>query len=104
MESGEIAARTVAQALACPDRAGAERVLQGYPRALADAYGGYYALGRTFVKAIGRPELMRFATRHAMSRPALMRFAFKLLGNLTDPRGDAADRLINAMTRLTPGR
>jgi hypothetical protein len=47
---------------------------------------------------------MRFATRHAMSRPALMRFAFKLLGNLTDPRGDAADRLINAMTRLTPAR
>jgi geranylgeranyl reductase family protein len=104
MESGEIAARTVAQALVLPDWAGAERVLHGYPRALADAYGGYYALGRMFVKAIGRPELMRFATRHAMSRPALMRFALKLLGNLTDPRGDAADRLINAMTRLTPAR
>ncbi|HLH58371.1 MAG TPA: geranylgeranyl reductase family protein [Streptosporangiaceae bacterium] len=104
MESGEIAARTVAQALACPSWAGAEHVLHGYPRALADAYGGYYALGRAFVKAIGRPELMRFATRHAMSRPALMRFALKLLGNLTDPRGDAGDRLINAMTRLAPAR
>ena len=56
------------------------------------------------MKAIGRPELMRFATRHAMSRPALMRFALKLLGNLTDPRGDASDRLINAMTRLAPAR
>ena len=54
--------------------------------------------------AIGRPELMRFATRHAMSRPALMRFALKLLGNLTDPRGDASDRLINALTRLAPAR
>jgi menaquinone-9 beta-reductase len=104
MESAEIAARIVTQALATSTWAGAEQVLQSYPRALADAYGGYYALGRTFVKAIGRPELMRFATRHAMSRPALMRFAFKLLGNLTDPRGDAADRLINAMTRLTPAR
>ena len=104
MESGEIAARTVAQALAWPDAAGTERVLHGYPRVLADAYGGYYALGRTFVKAIGRPELMRFATRHAMSRPALMRFALKLLGNLTDPRGDASDRLINALTRLAPAR
>ena len=89
MESGEIAARTVTQALAAPSWAEAEEVLNSYPRALADAYGGYYALGRTFVKAIGRPELMRFATRHAMSRPALMRFALKLLGNLTDPRGDA---------------
>jgi geranylgeranyl reductase family protein len=104
MESGQIAARTVTQALAWPDAAGAERVLHGYPRVLADAYGGYYALGRAFVKAIGRPELMRFATRHAMSRPALMRFALKLLGNLTDPRGDASDRLINAVTRLAPAR
>jgi menaquinone-9 beta-reductase len=104
MESGEIAARVVTQALAWPDAAGAERVLHGYPRVLADAYGGYYALGRAFVKAIGRPELMRFATRHAMSRPALMRFALKLLANLTDPRGDASDRLINAMTRLAPAR
>ena len=104
MESGEIAARIVTQALAAPSWAGAEKVLNSYPRALADAYGGYYALGRTFVKAIGRPELMRFATRHAMSRPALMRFALKLLGNLTDPGGDASDRLINAMTRLAPAR
>jgi len=104
MESGQIAARTVTQALASPTWAGTEKVLNSYPRALADAYGGYYALGRTFVKAIGRPELMRFATRHAMSRPALMRFALKLLGNLTDPRGDASDRVINAMTRLTPAR
>jgi geranylgeranyl reductase family protein len=105
MESGEIAARVVTQALAWPDAAGAERVLHGYPRVLADTYGGYYALGRAFVKAIGRPELMRFATRHAMSRPALMRFALRLLGNLTDPRGgDASDRLISALIRLAPAR
>ena len=73
MESGEILARTIAQALARARRTETERVLAGYPRALAQAYGGYYALGRVFVKAIGRPELMRFATQHAMSRPALMR-------------------------------
>jgi geranylgeranyl reductase family protein len=103
MESGEILARTVAQALARPTRAETDRVLRGYPRALADAYGGYYALGRIFVQLIGRPQLMRFATRHGMPRPALMRFALKLLANLTDPRGgDAADRLIHGMTRLAP--
>ena len=103
MESGEILARTIAQALARPTREQAERVLHGYPQALRDAYGGYYALGRVFVQLIGRPQLMRFVTRHGMSRPALMRFALKLLANLTDPRGgDAADRLINGMTRLAP--
>jgi geranylgeranyl reductase family protein len=103
MESGEILARTIAQALARPTRAETDRVLRGYPQALADTYGGYYALGRVFVQLIGRPQLMRFATRHGMSRPALMRFALKLLANLTDPKGgDAADRVINGMTRLAP--
>ena len=103
MECGEIAGRVIAQALARPDRAGTERVLQGYPRALRDAYGGYYTLGRKFVGAIGHPWVMKFATRHGMPRPALMRFTLKLLANLTEPRGgDAADRVINALSKLTP--
>ncbi len=102
MESGEILARTITQALARARRPETERVLADYPRALSQAYGGYYALGRVFVKAIGRPQLMRFATRHAMSRPALMGFALKLLANLTDTRGDAADRLVNGLSKLAP--
>ena len=102
MESGEILARTIVQALARARRSETERVLAGYPRALADAYGGYYAVGRTFVKAIGQPALMRFATKHAMTRPALMRFALKLLANLTDPGGDATDRLVNGLSKLVP--
>ena len=102
MESGEILARTIVQALARSRRAEAERVLAGYPHALSQAYGGYYALGRTFVKLIGKPTLMRFATKHSMGRPALMRFALKLLANLSDPRGDASDRLVNGLSRLAP--
>ena len=102
MESGEILARTIAQALARARRAETERVLAGYPRALREAYGGYYSVGRAFVKAIGQPALMRFATKHAMTRPALMAFALKLLANLTDPRGDASDRLVNGLSRLAP--
>jgi len=102
MESGEILARTVTQALARARRAETERVLASYPAALNQAYGGYYALGRVFVKAIGRPTLMRFATKHSMGRPALMRFALKLLANLTDPGGDATDRLVNGLARIAP--
>jgi geranylgeranyl reductase family protein len=102
MESGEILARTIVQALARSRRAETERVLAGYPHALSQAYGGYYALGRTFVKLIGKPALMRFATKHSMTRPALMRFALKMLANLTDPRGDASDRLVNGLSRLAP--
>jgi menaquinone-9 beta-reductase len=103
MESGEILARVVAQALARPTRAETERVLRGYPEELQAAYGRYYTLGRIFVQLIGRPQLMRYATSRGMNHPQLMRFALKLLANLTDPRdGDASDRVISAMTRLAP--
>jgi menaquinone-9 beta-reductase len=103
MESGEILARTVIQALSRSRAAQTERVLASYPQALRNEYGAYYALGRQFVKLIGRPGLMHFATKHSMNRPKLMGFALKLLANLTDPRdGDASDRLINGLTRLVP--
>ena len=102
LESGEILARTIVQALARDRAAETERVLAGYPAALSQAYGGYYTLGRQFVKLIGKPGLMRFATKHAMNRPALMRAALKLMANLTDPGGDAIDRLVNGLARLAP--
>jgi len=103
MESGQLLARVVAQALARPTRAETERVLRTYPEELQAAYGRYYTLGRVFVELIGRPKLMRYATARGMHHPQLLRFALKLLANLTDPRdGDASDRIISAMTRLAP--
>jgi menaquinone-9 beta-reductase len=103
LESGEMAARAIAQAMARPSAASAERVLQGYPQMLKDSYGGYYTLGRVFVELIGKPSFMRFATRHGVKRPAIMRLSMKLLGNLTETRGgDATDRLINAVSKMTP--
>jgi len=103
MESGELLARVVAQALARPARAETERVLRSYPQELQAAYGRYYTLGRVFVELIGRPKLMRYATSRGMHHPQLMRFALKLLANLSDPRdGDASDRIISAMTRIAP--
>ncbi|WP_174554121.1 geranylgeranyl reductase family protein [Microtetraspora fusca] len=102
METGRTAADTVVTALSQPTPARRERVLRAYPQVLKDAYGGYFTLGRYFVEAIGRPGVMNFATRHAMPHPRLMRFALKLLGNLTDPRGDASDRIINALSKVAP--
>jgi flavin-dependent dehydrogenase len=103
LESGEIAARVITQALARPTTDSAEAVLHGYASALRDAYGGYYTLGRTFVHLIGKPSVMKFATRHGVKRPWVMRLTMKLLGNLTETRGgDAADRLINAMSKMAP--
>ncbi len=103
MESGEMAAEVMVQALARPAGAERERALMAYPQELKARFGGYYRLGGVFVKLIGRPEVMRLATKHGMPHPMLMRFVLKLLANLTDPRGgDAMDRVINAMTKVAP--
>jgi menaquinone-9 beta-reductase len=103
MESGEYAAGIIVQALARPTPAQRERALYDYPRVLKEVYGGYYTLGRLFVRAIGDPRVMKFATRHGMPHPTLMRFTLKLLANLTDPRGgDAMDRVINAISKVAP--
>ncbi|TDB82166.1 geranylgeranyl reductase family protein [Micromonospora sp. KC721] len=103
MESGELAAEVAVQALARPAGADRERALLAYPQELKARFGGYYRLGGIFVKLIGRPEVMRMATRYGMPHPTLMRFVLKLLANLTDPRGgDAMDRVINAMTKAAP--
>jgi geranylgeranyl reductase family protein len=103
MESGEIAAQTIAQALARPTADARERALQGYPTVLKQTYGGYYTVGRLFVKAIGDDRVMRLATRHGLPHPVLMRFVLKLMANLTDPRGgDAMDKVVNALSRIAP--
>ncbi|MER5645247.1 geranylgeranyl reductase family protein [Streptosporangium sp. NPDC002524] len=102
METGHIAAETIVQALGRVTPAQRERVLRAYPQTLKDAYGGYFTLGRGFVELIGHRGVMNFATRHALPHPHLMRFALKLLANLTDRRGDASDRIINALSKVAP--
>ncbi len=103
MESGEIAARTVVQALARPEGPARERVLESYASTLDAEYGGYFTLGRVFAKMIGNPTFMKQATRYGLPRHGLMRFTLKLMANLTDPHdGDASDKVINALSRLAP--
>jgi geranylgeranyl reductase family protein len=103
MESGKFAAEAAVQALARPDGPAREKALAGYPAAMAAEWGSYYRLGGVFVKLIGNPAVMRACTRHGLPHPRLMKLVLKLLANLTDPHGgDASDRIINALTRITP--
>jgi flavin-dependent dehydrogenase len=103
MESGKLAAEAAVQALARPDGPARERALAGYPVAMRAEWGSYYRLGALFVRLIGNPAVMRACTRHGLPHPGLMRFVLKLLANLTDPHdGDASDRIITALTRITP--
>jgi 2-polyprenyl-6-methoxyphenol hydroxylase-like FAD-dependent oxidoreductase len=91
LESGEVAADIIVQALARPTAAQRERTLYDYPQALKEAYGGYYTLGRLFVSAIGNPKVMKFATRHGLPHPTVMRIGSSTLCPRPflrpDPRG-----------------
>ena len=103
MESGQIVADVIVQAHARPTPASRELALQRYPRVLKDTYGGYYTLGRAFVKLIGNPKVMQIAAQRGLTHPMLMKFTLKLLANLTDPTGgDAMDRIINGLSRVAP--
>jgi geranylgeranyl reductase family protein len=103
MESGAIAAEVITQAHARQTPAQRELALRRYPKVLQDTYGGYYTLGRAFVKLIGNPKVMKLAAERGLTHPMLMRFTLKLLANLTDPAGgDAMDRIINGLTKVTP--
>ena len=101
METGKLAAELVYEALVS-DRPGLAHV---YPTELRRRYGPYYFIGRNFVKAIGKPAVMRTLTKFGLPREWLMRFAMRVMANLTDgPSGDVQDRLFDAMLRLAPAR
>ncbi|NJP67168.1 geranylgeranyl reductase family protein [Streptomyces spiramenti] len=103
MESGSIAAEVITQAHARRTPEQRELALRSYPKVLQETYGGYYTLGRAFVKLIGNPKVMKLATDRGLSHPMLMRFTLKMLANLTDPRGgDAMDRVINGLSKVAP--
>ena len=104
MESAEIAAAAMAEAHERgPGSPAAERALESYPTRLKAELGGYYTLGRTFVRLIGHPRVMRLCTTYGLPRRTLMRFTLKLLANLTDAHdGDTMDKLINSLSRIAP--
>ena len=54
METGEIAAELVHEALAM-DRPG---LTMRYPQVLRDTYGRYFFIGRQFARVIGKPAIM----------------------------------------------
>jgi flavin-dependent dehydrogenase len=103
MESGRLAAETAVAALAQPPGPARERVLRRYPERLRAEYGAHHRLGMGFLALLARPDLVRFATAHGLKRPPLVGGALRLMGNLSDGRdGDAWDRALAVLTRLTP--
>ena len=103
LQAGRVAADAIAQGLARGTAAGRERAFATYQRRMKDDLGGYYTLGRVFVRLIEHPEIMRVCTRYGLPRPLVMKFVLKLLSDCYEPRGgDLVDRVISGLSRLAP--
>ncbi len=103
-ETGRMAAFAVGEALAT----GHPGALSGYERRLADNYGLYYKVARTFVRLIGYPELMSTLVGTSMYSRTLMEWVLRIMANLcrADELGpaEAAYRAVAAIARLAPSR
>ncbi len=94
VESGVLATENALKALG----GGGPTDFSAYTRALDELWGPYYRLGRTFVRLIGNPRIMRALTVVGMRVPPVMEFAFKLLANLYHEEGGGkGDALVRAM-------
>jgi geranylgeranyl reductase family protein len=101
IESGELAAELIADALA-RDR---PAIVQLYPLLLRERYGRYFNVGRTFVRMIGHPAIMRLCVKYGIPRKTLMRFALRLMANLTDGKdGVFEDKVMHGLLSVVSER
>jgi len=80
-ETGRTAAEVLRQALGSGDSS----ALRLYEQRLAAEYGAYYRVGRAFVKAIGRPQVMRACTAVGMHSRPVMEVVLRIMSNMLRP-------------------
>jgi flavin-dependent dehydrogenase len=101
-ETGRLAADAVDLALATGDGL----ALRTYDTRLAEVYGLYFKVARTFVRAIGNPAVMRELTRVGMHSHTLMEWVLRIMANLLRPDelgpAEAVYRTLAAMVRVAP--
>ncbi|MFE5308819.1 geranylgeranyl reductase family protein [Isoptericola sp. NPDC056578] len=103
LQAGRVAADAIAQARTRTTDDARERTLASYGDRMRADLGGYYTLGRWFVRLIEHPQIMRICVRYGLPRPVVMRFVLKLLSDCYEPRGgDWVDRVIAGLTRVVP--
>jgi geranylgeranyl reductase family protein len=101
-ETGRIAARHVGAAIGSDDPAR----LWGYHDEIHDTYDAYYRVARAFVRAIGRPGVMKVLTRTGLRNRTLMEWTLRVMSNLIreDERhlAETAFGMIEAIVRIGP--
>ena len=98
-ETGRIAAEVLHQVLASKDPG----ALATYEQRLQAEYGLYYRVARAFVRAIGRPEVMRACTVTGMYSRPLMEWLLRIMSNMLRPDeigpAEAAYKALAAIAR-----
>lgn len=103
LKAGRLAAGAIAQGLSRTSQAGLDRAMSAYPEQLRAEYGGYYSLGRVFVRLIENPRIMHLCTYYGLGRPRLMELVNKLLSDGFERHGgDLDDRLITTLAKVVP--
>lgn len=107
MEAAEVAAETIALALARPAGPRREHALHQYPAEVHRRWGRYYRLGNlagdlVFSRYGFRPVLHP----RVMASPPLLRTLARLLTHVTpdEPSHDNIDAVLHALLRLVPTR
>jgi len=96
-ETGRFAAEAVEAALATGDGL----ALATYEDRVADAYALYFKVARVFVRAIGKPAVMRELVRVGMHSRTLMEWVLRIMANLLRPdEVGPAEAVYKAVARL----
>jgi geranylgeranyl reductase family protein len=103
-ETGRMAAEHVAAAIEQGDRS----LIWGYRDQVLDEYELYYRVARVFVRAIGRPGVMRILTRAGLRNRTLMEWVLRVMANILRPDerhlAEAAYGMVERVVRVAPDR
>ena len=103
MQAGRGAAQAIANARVRTTAQSRERALLTYSRQMREDLGGYYTLGKYFVKLIEHPEVMHVCTKYGLPRPLVMKFTLRLLSDCYElSGGELVDRVIAGLTKIVP--
>lgn len=101
-ETGRLAASVIDEALSTGDGL----TLGRYDRDLDAEFGLYFKTGRTFMRLLGRPTLMRELTRAGMHSRSLMEWALRIMSNSLRPDelgpAEAAYKAVAQLARVIP--
>ncbi|WP_328541050.1 geranylgeranyl reductase family protein [Streptomyces sp. NBC_00344] len=104
MEAAEVAAETIALALARPEGAGREHALRQYPAEIQRRWGRHYRLGNLVGDLIlGRHGYRPILHPRVMASPTLLRTLARLLTHVADePPRDTIDAVLHTLFRAVP--